>query len=246
MKTVIVSAFYNIPSKQPYAFYREHLIRWFRSIHETVVFFTTSDIWQDVCSMGVDVSQVICQFLPMESWTAWTRHGREFWERQKARDPESYHTPELAAIWYEKKEFVQRAFSLVQGDVDVWVWCDAGCIRDPLSELCAHSFTKRTIGQCADDRLHIQRVQHMNPKPFYQYPDCQYAAAILIGNRTAWIAYDRLYEEVLMEYDAQGVCGNSDQYILARAHDRMPSLFTVHDPPAYSIMNPWFFFLSVI
>ena len=111
MATVVVSAFFKIPSKQPYSFYREHLTRWFRSIRCPVIFFTTPDVWDDIVSMGYDMSNVIVQYETIEQWKAWEL-GREFWDRQKERDVESYHTPELAAIWYEKKEFIKRATDL--------------------------------------------------------------------------------------------------------------------------------------
>jgi hypothetical protein len=63
-------------------------------------------------------------------------YGFGFFRDQCAVDPEKYHTPVLAAVWYEKKEFVKRAIEMVRlnrredvVDRVPFIWCDAGCVR---------------------------------------------------------------------------------------------------------------------
>jgi hypothetical protein len=41
------------------------------------------------------------------------------------------HSPELYAIWYEKKEFVKRTIETNPFSSDKFIWCDAGCLRYP-------------------------------------------------------------------------------------------------------------------
>ena len=239
--TVVVSAFFKIPSKQPYSFYREHLTRWFRSIRCPVIFYTTPDVWYDILSMGYDISHVIVRYETIEQWKAWEL-GREFWDRQKERDVETYHTTELAAIWYEKKEFVKRAFEI--SDATVFIWCDAGCVRDDQSEAAMKEFGFRNF-PLNDGRIHVQRIHRIPYKKWYSHPDYCYAGAIIAGNRHAWIHFDSIYGRVLREYDMNRICCHSDQYIMASCNDREPDIFYEHEPGNSSI-NEWFFLLSVI
>lgn len=237
---IIVSAFFKIPSKQPYDFYREHLRRWFRAVSSDVIFFTSQDVWDDIQQFGIDLRWITPQIMNICDWKAWEL-GMDFWRRQMERDPEKYHTCELAAVWYEKKEFVKRAMDLIEADV--YIWCDAGCVRNDISEGAMQQFGKRGI-QINDNRLHIQCISSLPYKPFYHYPDCKYAGAIQAGNRTAWLQYDQLYRRVIQEYDVSQVSCNSDQYVLASCYDLNSELFYEHRPSSQSFVDPWFFFLE--
>jgi len=237
---VIVSAYFKIPSKKPHSEYIEYMKRWFCAVQCPVIFFTTEDVKREIEDMGYNIPHVQFQLMKFEELHAW-RLGRDFWERQKQRDVESYHTPELAAIWYEKKEFVKRAMEL--SSADVFIWCDAGCVRNDNSETALQQFGNRQVWN--DDRIHLQHIRDQPHKEFYTFPDSMVAGAIIVGNRTAWTQFSELYDQVLQIYDTNGVCCNSDQYIMASCYDSFPSLFSVHKP-TNSIVESWFFFLNVI
>jgi len=239
-KTVVVSAFFNIPSKRPYSVYIEHLNRWFRSIRCPVIFFTTPDVWKDILSMDLDISHLQVRYETIDEWKAWEL-GRAFWEKQKARDREPYHTPELAAIWYEKKEFVKRAFEM--SDASVFIWCDAGCVRDDTSEEAMREFGLRNF-PLDDDRIHVQHIREQPYKPWYVHPEYRYAGAIIAGNRNAWMRFDDIYRRVLYEYDVYDISCNSDQYIMASCKDREPAFFYEHMLHPNDTINEWFFLLS--
>jgi len=187
------------------------------------------------------------QFQIVEScdWNAWTlKGGRAFWDRQKARDPEPYHTPELAALWYEKKEFVKRAIDMPElHAVNVFVWCDAGCVRDEVSEEALRSFGFRNA-PLHDNRLHLQQIDSPSPKAFYTFPDKRIAGAIFAGNRAAWTSHIPFYDVVLQQYDEAGICANSDQYVLARCVDLAPERFVLW--PACTLLDRWFSFLAIL
>lgn len=241
VKTLIVSAFFKIPSKQPYNFYYNHLQRWFRSIKCPIIFFTSEDVYHDIIKMGYSLSHVQFEIMSVNDFTAW-KLGREFWERQMNRDPEKYHTPELAAIWYEKKEFVQRACQMT--DADVFIWCDAGAIRNDISEKAAQCFGLRNMN-INDDRIHIQCINTIQYSMYYTYPACKYAGAIIAGNRDAWKQFAIIYNHIVKEYDNAGVSCNSDQYIMMSCNDHIPKLFYEH-VPSTSEIDPWFFFLAIL
>ena len=239
--TCIVSAYYKIPSKQTHEWYMPHLIRWFRSVGTApnVHFFTTEEIRDEIKTI-VDTGAVVFHILPFNELTALTRWGHEFWERQYARDTERYHSPELGMIWYEKRHFVRRVMEIDCSKV--FIWCDAGCVRDDATEEKARTFGRRTT--IRDDRIHLQRVMHQVFKQFYAHPDICVAGAILAGSKSAWTRYNVLYDRSLAEYDNAAVSGISDQYVTLRCVAHSPDAFMFHSEP--SIVDPWFKFLELL
>ena len=242
MTTLIVSAFFKIPSKKPYIFYYEQLSRWFRSIRAPVLFFTTPDVWVDILAMGYNLSHVQFIFLSLEDCRGW-EWGREFWERQLRHDPEKYHTPELAVMWYEKKEFVRRAMEIRHADI--LIWCDAGCIRNDRLEQQGKDFGLREHPLLNNGTLHVQYIREQPYRPTYSYPEYRFACGIMAGNQAAWNTYHDLYRHMLVEYDFQGVSCNSDQYITASCYDLYPDGFTCHYPDE-NHPDPWCVLLGAI
>jgi len=216
------------------------LIRWFRSVGTapTVHFFTTDDVKAEIESL-VSTGNVVFHILPFESLTALTL-GRTFWEEQYSRDPERYHSPELGMIWFEKQWFVNRVIQIDQASV--FVWCDAGCIRDDKTEHAAKLFGRRGVSM-DDGKMHLQQVSPMSSKPFYRYPDVSIAGAIMIGNREAWAGFNSQYMVSLREYHAAAISAISDQYVIARCVNTHPEHYVLHKPPV-SICE-WFSFLEV-
>jgi hypothetical protein len=243
---VIVSAYYKIPSKQPHTFYMPHLMRWFNGIRtQPVVFFTTADMEAEIRGWGLPLANVRFVAQPFEELTALQKYGRDFWDRQKARDPEAYHTPEVAILWHEKKYFVQRAAALCP-EANVFIWTDAGCVRDPRTASFLAEFGRRTTINLDDGRIHLQQIRQIPRKEFYRFPDTSIAGAILAGNRTAWGLHIALSETVLDLYDTAGISANSDQYVTLTCVGAQPDLYALHTRPRALMVNEWFFFLSYL
>lgn len=245
--SLLVSAYYKIPSKQPHSFYIPHLRRWFNGIRaQPVVFFTTADVEAEIRSWNLLLTNVQFVIQPFEELTALTKYGHAFWERQKDRDPEPYHTPEVAIFWHEKKYFVQRAIAL-RPDANVFIWVDAGCVRDPMSAAALTHFGQREpMRAMDDDRIHLQLLRRIPRKEFYRYPDQSIAGAILAGNRVAWTQHTTLSETILDAYDAASVTANSDQYVTLSCVDAQPDLYVLHTRPRGLPVNEWFFFLGYL
>jgi hypothetical protein len=244
MDVCVVSAYYKIPSKQSHSFYASHLQRWFRSVRVPVVFFTTSDMITEIQSWGYSLGHV--QFIEQafEDLQVWKKLGRDFWLRQKERDPEPYHTPELGAIWYEKKEFVLRAMEL-QPKKEIFIWCDAGCIRNDASENAAKDFGTRNIS-LNDNQLHLQQICNVPLQKFYRFPTICIAGAIMAGNRTAWIDHSTLYDIIIQIYDFNKCPTIMDQYILKSCVDNRNHKYNCHVPDNTITVDPWFFFLQYL
>lgn len=92
----------------------------------------------------------------------------------------------LAAIWFEKKEFVLKAANMHQ-DESVFLWIDAGCIRNDEAErvlqrygVGQYNLTPRVAGtspmatRINDGRLHLYNMQgkvHVTGKYLYGLSD---------------------------------------------------------------------------
>jgi len=238
---MIVSAYFRIPSKQPPSFYEPHLKRFFKGIPWPLIFFTTPDLvplfkeWRgDLPIRFVEVDSVY-------EIAAFKKLGLDFWKEQCRIDPEKYHTPELCAVWYNKKEFVLEAIEMTNLD-EPYIWCDAGCIRHDGWDLT--NFGSRGVVPC--DAILFQSFSETLPAcPFFKFRDPfrdEYkgvAGAIIAGYKDAWNAYSALYDEVLAEYTKNGVCCNSDQYITASAANKNCIIRLIK-------VNDWFDFLKIL
>jgi hypothetical protein len=240
MKNCIVSAYYKIPSKQPHEWYLPFLIHWFMTIRGNIIFFTTLDVVEEL-KCFLDISHVKFYILPFEDLIA-NLKGIEFWNRQYARDVERYHSPQLGMIWYEKRHFVYKAMQL-DTEADIFIWCDAGCIRNNISENAAKYFATR-MTSLNDTKMHLQQVNRFEPKEFCRYPDFCIAGAIMAGNRIAWIQFIDIYEKSLDEYDQNEIPGIMDQNIMHRCVLNKSELFTLY--PQESTVDPWFKFLEFL
>jgi len=240
MNPCIVSAYYKIPSKQPHEWYLPYLIHWFRTVRGHIVFFTTLDVVEELKNF-VDLSHVKFYILPFEQLAA-NLKGHEFWIRQYARDEERYHSPQLGMIWYEKRHFIHKAIGL-HPEVDVFIWCDAGCVRDEKSFTAARHFGTRSK-DLNDGKMHLQQVNAFPQKEFCKFPDFCIAGAIMAGNRTAWLSFIELYEKSLDEYDAYGISAIMDQNVMHRCVLNKPDKFTLY--PQESTVDIWFKFLEFL
>ena len=246
MTTFIITAYFKIPSKKPHDWYFPYLLNFVKNVRGNVIFFTTQDVIDELNTECPNIQFIISK---VEEFVAFERFGVEFWDRQYSRDCERYHSPQLGAIWYEKKQFVLKAIELIEKQIvstdNIYIWCDAGCVRDKESSLALLSFGKRNIN-LNDNKLHLQQVGFPQQTQFYFHIRGVdgLACAIMAGNKEAWIEYDKLYDMVLTEYDRNGVCGISDQYITLSCVDRNLNLFTLYTDT--TIINKWFKFLEIL
>jgi len=234
-----------IPSKQPHAFYMGNIQRYFRFMKTRVIFYTSQDMFKRLSPYaGKNITFRIVEFKHLE---VFKEFPKEFWERQIQRDPESYHTWQLGAIWANKKYFVSAA---AKEFPDEWImWMDAGCVRKETWAPFVDEFTRR--------RLPITPsvyAQVLNPFPkdvtFFKYPNVYVAGALILFHRSCIQDYINNYNTILKEYDANSVSATMDQYIMASVMNRYPRWIGVErmklDIIDYlnTCPDPWFFFLA--
>jgi hypothetical protein len=221
---MIVSAYFNIPSKKTHEFYQEHLRRFLGLVESPMVFFTSPDLYESLRAMRP--SNFPIEFVFYDSVyeiEAMKKYGVDFWKGQCLIDTEKYHTPELSAIWYNKKEFVKRAMDMTKLD-EPYIWADAGCIRYDVWKPFLPTFGRNT-NIIPKDKLLLQVQNYPVNKRFFAFPDTYVAASIMAAWPETWQKLDSIYEETFNDYVKNGICVNSDQHILSACFVKDPSFF---------------------
>ncbi len=230
----VVSAYYRMPSKRPHEFYVPHIRRFLETIRAPLVFYTSADLLEELRSYRtINRETTRFEVLEIEDFNAFKRHGRTFWEQQCQLDTEKYHTPEVAAVWYEKKEFVLRTAALNPFRTELFMWCDSGLIRTP--DWMPHMATFCTdLKVVPKGRLLVPQIREM-PKPrpgelpLFKFPAIMIAAGLMVGHAATWQRLADEYEKVLQAYVKAGYCVNSDQYIIASLGLTKPDLIQFVD-----------------
>ncbi len=266
----IVSSYYKIPSKKSHEFYVEPVKRFLGHIHNPIVFFTTEDLVEELQSYrnNLPIHFII---LPLHEFVAFQRYGYDFWKKQCAMDIEKYHTPELCALWYEKRFFVKRAIEQNPFQSNYFIWCDAGCARTDKWIPYLKTFGQNTS---AFSQTHLQ-FQHIypihtcfgttiqayaantkneaietnNPYPLFlfMFPHMSIAGAIIGGTPSSWEWFYDAYDWMVFQYVHHKICVNMDQNIMHSLACNFPDKIECinFEKQTFALQCPdrWFFFL---
>jgi len=231
--TIVVTAYLSIPSKANHEFYTNHIHRFLTLVKNEIVFFTSVDC----IDMFRTIRSENIVYVPCTSSDLYTKYNVEFWDRHVELDRGHNHvTRDLAAMWYNKKEFVLRAMTIKPNGP--YIWCDAGCIRTDDWKI---KYPLRYVP--TDDKLVLQLLHPLPAQPTLLTLGSQnIAGALIAGTRQAWITGSRLYDSILDMFDRENLPGAMDQYIWGSAVLYYPADFRT---VMYSVPCPdkWFFFL---
>ena len=259
--SIIVSAYFKIPSKASHSFYLPHLTRFLKYIKNPIIFFTTPDLKEEFELIRGDLPIYFYIVNSIYDINAFKKYGYDFWKHQCDIDVEKYHTPELGAIWYEKKEFVKKAILFVD-NIDIndnkynlntnipFIWCDAGCVRSDEWIDIIKSFGNK-INVIPKDKLMFQLINEIPNKDFFIYPDVHIAGAIICGYKDSWFEYSDLYDDMIKIYVNNKICINMDQHVWASVILKNPDNFKLCKyykfyNEIYNKIDKWFFFLGYL
>jgi hypothetical protein len=245
-KATVVSAYYSFKSKYDEETYKKW-IRIFLQIPCYLVFFTDAnqvDFIRECRKQYTEKTHII--LLNKDEWTATKTFEPNFWDEQVKKDPErltANHTPELYKIWYEKKEFVRRAIELNPFAHDIFVWTDAGIVRD-------ERMIARLNQYPATDKIPQDRIVVLNIKPFlYQEThDSNLSKAnrigggVIAGKIPIWLKFSNRYDEMVQTYCKDGRFVGKDQSIIASLYLKDSSLFSLIKPIPGEFSD-WFYLL---
>lgn len=239
---IVVSAYFKIPSKKSHEFYMEQVKRFLLKMKQPIVFFTTPDLIPELLSYRQKYPIKFIEISNIYELEAFKKYSLDFWKKQSDIDEEKYHTPELAAIWYNKKEFVLKVIDMYKDFKGQFIWCDAGCIRNDSWNL--DNFGKNLPTHSKMSFQLINTVTIPDSKLF-SYPDHPFiAGAIITGNASAWKKHSTNYDEIIQKYIVNNKTINSDQYIYQTCILTYPDDYDL----IYKIDCPdeWFFFLHYL
>lgn len=239
---IVVSAYFNIKSKKSHEFYMEQVKRFLSKIKQPIVFFTTPELIPELKSYRQNLPIQFIEVSNIYEIDAFKKYSLDFWKSQYEIDPEKYHSPELAAIWYNKKEFVLKVIDMYKDFKGHFIWCDAGCIRND-------DWNLEKFGSNLPDGSKIS-FQLINPISYpesklFSYPDLPFiAGAIITGNSLAWKKHVINYDKIVQKYIDNNKTINSDQYIYQTSVLMYPNDYNL----IYKIDCPdqWFFFLHYL
>jgi glycosyltransferase involved in cell wall biosynthesis len=251
LKPTVVTAYYPIPSKHKMEKYLKWIFDFWPRMQCNLVFYTDTafvDLFEKAFE-GRANTRVLG--LPFSSLAAFTKLSKHVWLDTKCLDTETVHTPELYAIWYEKKEFVLRTIELNPFQSKEFVWCDAGIGRYP-------DWIPKIQGFPARDLVPRGRMLLLEINPFipedYVADDngiCgnfntrnTLGGGILASDLEGWMRWSKAYDAMLIRYHLSKRFIGKDQNIMGSIALENPDLVTlVKRPTSLGPMAGWFYLL---
>lgn len=235
---IIVSCYYNIPSKRCKEFYYENIKRFFTKLTwQKIVFFTDEENLDSLkVFAGPNVQFMLEEFnnLPI-----FQDFSSEFWKEQILLNPEKYHSWQLGALWASKSYFVRTASHVSE---DEWlIWVDAGCVRT--EEWNLNDFTRRNT--FSEPGTYLQLLKPLPSKELFEFPNVFVAGSHILFHRSKIHSYIQSYKEIVNKYIQNKKCIINDQYVMASMAKTCNFLIPILYDNAYC-PDKWFFFFSVI
>ena len=163
----IVSAFYPFEkSKHTIQEYIQWMYNFFTCVDTPIVLFTDNPFCQMVSQMrkeaGLEGKIHIIQ-KPFDEVKVSSPEWIEIWNKQLEIDSLAHlHGHELFRVWANKPFFVEEAIALNPFNSEKFVWCDAGCWRDPtVAKICGPGWP--AAEKITPNQMHIITVNSMRP-----------------------------------------------------------------------------------
>jgi len=251
MQPTVVSAYYPIKSKFTTDKYVKWIMDFWPKTRHPLVFFTDpaiAELFQNVFKDRAGPTKVIG--LPFKQLTAFQKLSPSLWLDMHRIDPEmNIHSPELYAIWYEKKEFVLRAIELNPFGSEHFIWCDAGICRYP--EWVGHLQKFPSREMVPREKMLLLRINPFSsagPDENGIWGDFEKVATvgggILATGIQGWRQWSKRYDEMFMRYVLADRFAGKDQNIMASMVLEKPDSVILIDPsPIMSSVQRWFYLL---
>lgn len=247
----VVTAYYPIQSKFSIEQYMGWIVNFWPKTECSLVFYTDPVFVGVFEGLFQSRGSVKVIGLPFSSLSAFKKLSYKVWTGAKLLDKESSHTPELYALWYEKKEFVLRTIHTNPFCSDRFVWCDAGIGRIPeLVSPALKRFPRREL--IPEKKLLILEIDPLKPE------DCgihagipgkfdhvaTFGGGVLASGAIGWIQWSKAYDAMLMRYHLAGRFIGKDQNIMASVVLEAPELaIAVRRPASLGPIAGWFYLL---
>jgi len=255
-RPTVVTAYYPIRSKYPVEEYMKWILQFWPRIPCNLVFYTDPALVEMFESAFKQRHFTKVIGIPFSELRAFKKLSPAVWMSTHALDSEAGHTPELYAMWYEKKEFVLRAIEVNPFHSRKFVWCDAGICRYPDWIPRLSSFPSAAPIPCG--KMLLLQIDPFKEEDLI--PDehgirgtfgtrATLGGGILASDIEGWNLWSKTYDAMLMRYYLAGRFIGKDQNIFASMLLENPELATLVKRPAeFGPIAGWFyllFFLSL-
>jgi teichuronic acid biosynthesis glycosyltransferase TuaG len=223
-ETTVVSCYYPLPSKHTPEMYMEWMVQFWPICPCALVFYTEPKLvplFQEIFKDRKTLTRIIG--IPFTQLNAFQKLSHSVWKDTWLHDPEKeIHSPELYAIWYEKKEFVLRTIDANPFYSEKFVWCDAGiCRRPEWVPLLRHFPISSRIPSGKVLLLQIDpfKSEDLIPGPDGIFGDFKgrstVGGGIIASDTRGWQTWSRAYDAMLLRYHLSGQFIGKDQNIMA-------------------------------
>lgn len=237
--TTIVSCYYPVEcSKHSIEQYNMWIPNFLRYIDTPIIMFSDGEAYDWMCKIRADANLSDRFFpirKPLKDLEFSTPEWLDIWNKQHAMGLEKKYWKEhslqtVTRIWANKASFVQGAIEKNPFESEYFVWCDAGCWRNP--------DTARTFGKdwpstkiLQPNRLVLLSIESLTPfLEKLNSPDIQtlddlvtkiptyfrmtVGGTILAGDKGAWSIWAPLFRQTLESFIKNNLFAGDDQAVI--------------------------------
>jgi glycosyltransferase involved in cell wall biosynthesis len=249
-RATVVSAYYPIESKNSVESYIDWIREFWPRMQCALVFYTEPALVPLFQQMFAGKDAVVVG-LPLSSLNAFQKIEFSTWAATHSLDTEKEHTPELYALWFEKKEFVLRTIETNPFYSSTFVWCDAGIGRFPQWIPLIQGFPDSR--RIPSGKMLVLQIDPFNQEDHIASADGirgsfgtrpTVGGGILASDKEGWIAWSKEYDAMLLNYIRAGRFIGKDQNIMgSMILDNPGCAQLISRPPSLGPIGGWFYLL---
>lgn len=229
----IVSCYYQLEkSKHSVQEYRSWIENFLRHVDQPIVMFGEESTLEAMKQIREEANLGSTFFpiaLPFSECNYSSEEWIQTWNKQvELSNFKDLHGQELYRVWANKSFFVQKAIEKNPFQSEKFVWCDAGCWRDPVA---ASLFGPEwpVADKIIPKRIHILLIQEIQEyvdyaknsssldefvKTYHFRNTPTIGGTILLGDIEAWNEWSTLSAKVLQSFIRHDKFAGDDQAIL--------------------------------
>jgi hypothetical protein len=235
MSTTVVSCYYRLnQSKHSMDEYMVWIAQFLANIDTPIVMFSDGEEYNIMCDIR-EQANLSDKFFPIRKPLADLKFSTPEWIQTWTHQVEKskykhLHNEQLFRIWANKSFFVEEAIQHNPFESDTFVWCDAGCWRDPrlaraygkgwpsmeaLKPGCLLLLTMTDLQPLFDMVCNptIQTIDDVVTKIPTQNL-LTISGSILAGDKEAWMKWTPIFQSVLETFIKHDLFAGDDQSVI--------------------------------
>jgi len=263
LETTVVSCYYPLPqAKHTLEEYTQWIYQFLRFVDSPIVIFSegpAADMLQEMRASANLADKFLLIRKPFQSLKfsgpEWDAKWTEELEKSNWRE---IHNINLYKIWANKSFFVQEVIEYNPFNTDKFVWCDAGCWRDPVTvQVCGPGWPMAS--KIEAKHIHLLAMESMDPylakvRAQQQWTHSQVIKEIptqlvltvcgtmIAGDREAWAAFAPAFEKTLELFIEHSQFAGDDQAVLTSTALWLHASDPEHAPLFYKAPTTTHFF----